>query len=190
LWVVAAVLWLPPVAFFTYEFWPITSNVSKIDVYKAMKPEDGHRFTDYYDVMASRLGGVNAVMPRIAQLQQDKNFMAASTKDQKGYLAYIDPDFAKASPLDQDAYLGHITGITGPTVDIGGHTVQFIQNIPQEDMNKTAGAYHPALRQILMRKRTAVVGSAFAFWVLAATALYAIGWAVWWVRSGFKMSTI
>jgi hypothetical protein len=141
--------------------------------------------------MASRLGGVSVEAPRITQLQQDKDFMAASIKDQKAYLKDTDPDFAKASPLDQDAYLGHITGVTGPTVEIDdGHTVQFIQNIPQEGMNKTAGAYYTALRQILMRSRAVVVSLAFAFWVIPAIVLYALGWAVHWVRSGFRTSTI
>jgi hypothetical protein len=56
LWVVAAVLWLLPVAFFTYELWPITSSVHKGDVYKVIEPEDGHRFTDYYELWRRGLG--------------------------------------------------------------------------------------------------------------------------------------
>jgi hypothetical protein len=189
LWVVAAVLWVLPVALFTYAWWPTAASISKDDVYYRMKPEDGHRLTDYYDVMASRLGGTNVVVPRIPQLQLDKDFMAASTKDQKAYLAHIDPDFAKASPLDQNAYLGHITGINGQLVDIDGHTVTFIRDIPQEDMNQTARAYDASLRQILTRKRAALLSKALAFWTLPAIALYALGLAVSWVRRGFSTPT-
>jgi hypothetical protein len=185
LWVLAAVLWLLPVILFSFAGWPTTAGISKADVYYRMKPDDGHRLTDYYDVMASRLGGTNAVTPRIAALQQDKDFLAGSTKDQKAYLSSIDPDFGKASPLDQNAYLGHITGITGPTVDIDGHSVQFIRDVPQEDMNQTARAYHTALRQILTHKRAALVGEVFAFWMIPAITLYALGWAIRWVRRGF-----
>jgi hypothetical protein len=190
LWVVVAVAWILPVLILSYELWPTTANISKGDVYTRMKPDDGHRLTDYYDVVATQLGWTNMVTPRIAELQQDKGFLAASTKDQKAYLSHIDPDFAKASSLDQNAYLGHITGITGPTVDIDGHTVQFIRDIPQEDMNQTARAYHAALRQILTRKRTALVGEEFALWMLPTISLYALGWAIRWVRRGFSTPTM
>lgn len=154
-----------------------------------MKPDDGHRLTDYYDVMASRLGGTNVMSPRIAALQEDKAFLAASPKDQKAYLMATDPDFAKSSPLDQNAYLGNVTGIKGPIVDIDGHDVQFVQAVSQEEMNQTAGAYYAALRQILTRKRVAFVGEAFALWAMPMIALFALGWAIRWVRRGFSTPT-
>ncbi len=188
LWVLATVLWSLPVILFSYAGWPATAGVSKADVYSRMKPDDGHRLTDYYDVTASRLGWTNVVTPRIAALQQDKAFLAASAKDQKAYLSDTDPHFAKASPLDQNAYLGNITGITGPIVDIDGHTVQFVQAVSQEDMNQTARAYHAALRQILTRKRAAFVGEALGLWLIPAISLYALGLAIRWVRRGFSTS--
>jgi hypothetical protein len=172
LWVLVAVLWLLPVIMFSYAGWPAAANISKDDVYHRMKPEDGHHLTDYYDVMASLRTDVET--PRVAALKQDKAFLAASAKDQKAYLSATDPDFAKASTLDQNAYLGNITGIKGPTVDIDGHTVQFIRDLPQEDMNQTARAYHGALRQILTRNRAVFVGEAFALWMIPVIALYAL----------------
>jgi hypothetical protein len=189
LWVLVTILWLLPVALFTYSDWPLAIGISKSDVYSRMQPEDGHRLTDYYDVMASRQGWTNVVELGITKLQQDKGFMAASIQDQKAYLAHIDADFAKASPLDQNAYLGHITGITGPTVDIDGHTVQFIQNVPQEDMNQTARGYDSVLRQILRRKRGVLFGQAVAFWLVPVISLYALGIAFRWVRRGFATAT-
>ena len=189
LWILVTVLWLPPVALLTYWDWPRAFGISKSDVYGRMKPDDGHRLTDYYDVMATRLGGTNVAVPRTTQLQQDKDFMTAPIKEQKAYLAYTDPDFAKASPLDQNAYLGHITGITGPTVDIDGHNVQFVQNVSQEEMNQTSRNYDSVLRQILRRQRAVVLGQAFAFWAVPAIALYAIGMACRWVRRGFATVT-
>jgi hypothetical protein len=187
LWVLATVLWLLTVILFNYASWPTTASISKGDVYFRMNPDDTHRLTDYYDVMASSFGwtNLNAVTSRITALKQDKDFLAASPKDQKAYLSYADPDFAKASPLDQNAYLGNITGVKGPTVDIDGHTVQFVQAVPQEDMNKTARAYHAALMQILRRKRAAFVGEALTVWMMPAIALYALGWGILWVRRGF-----
>jgi hypothetical protein len=187
--VVVAVMWLLPVVLFSYTDWPTAANVSKDDVYYQMKPDDGHRLTDYYDVMASRLGGTNVVAPRIAEMQQDKYFLAASPKDQKAYLSRIDPDFAKASSIDQNAYLGHITGITGPTADIDGHTVQFIQDVREEEMHQTTGAYHAALHRILRHKRAGFIGEALALWVMPLIALLALVYAIQWVRRGFSTST-
>jgi hypothetical protein len=186
LWVVAAVLWLLLVGVFTYELWPTAGSVQKGDVYDKMKPDDGHRLSDYYAVMASRRGSTNEVVPRISELQQDKAFLAASIKDQKAYLSAIDPDFAKASSVDQNAYLGHITGLTGPVVDIDGHTVTFIGDIPQQEMNQTGRAFYTALRGILAHRRATLIGEAFALWALPVIALFALGWAFRWVWRGFS----
>jgi hypothetical protein len=187
LWIVVAVMWALPVILFSYTSWPTTASISKGDVYFRMNPDDAHRLTDYYDVMAPSLGWTNeGVTKRIAELRQDKSFLAASPERQKTYLKDTDPDFAKASQLDQNAYLGNITGKTGPSVDIdGGHIIQFVQAIPKEDMTHTALAYQSALFQILRRKRAALVGQAFALWAIPIIALLAIGWAVRWVWHGF-----
>lgn len=190
LWVLLAALWLPPVALVGYELWPTTGSVPKADVYYQMKPEDGHRLTDYYDVMATRLGGTNVVTPRIAELQQDKEFLAASPNYQKAYLSQIDSDFAKASTLDQNAYLGHITGITGPVADVDGHTVTFIKDVPDEEMNQTARAYDAALRQILRRKRSVLLGEGLALYSVPVIGLYLLGFAVGWVRRGFRTTSV
>lgn len=44
------------------------------------------------------------------ELQQDKDFVAASPADQAAYLSDTDPDFKRASPADQTRYLAHVTG--------------------------------------------------------------------------------
>jgi hypothetical protein len=183
LWVLLVILWLLPVVLFSYGTWPTTGSIPKADVYKRLKPEDGRRLTDYYVVVAE--GWTDVVEPPDAEVQKDKNFMAASVEDQKAYLAHLYPDFAKASLTDQNAWLGRITGIMGPTVDIEGHSVTFVRDIPQNEMNQTARAYDAALKQILTRKRAVLVGWAFAFWALPAIALYALGFGVSWVRRGF-----
>ncbi|MGC1617551.1 MAG: hypothetical protein WA765_03580 [Candidatus Acidiferrum sp.] len=115
--------------------------------------------------------------------------MSASIQDQKAYLTHIDPNFAKASALDQNAYLGHITGITGPTVDVDGHTLQFVQNVPPGDMNQTARSYDSALRHILRHGRAVLIGQAWALWLMHAIAVYALGIAFGWVRGGFATTT-
>jgi hypothetical protein len=150
-----------------------------------MKPENGRQLIDYYDVVATQFGGTNVLNQKIIELQQDKDFLAASPKDQKAYLSHIDPGFAETSALDQNAYLAHITGLTGPSADIDGYTVQFVPGVIQEEQSKTIDGYRAALRRILMRKQAAFAGEAFASWIIPVVALYAFGWAVGWVRRGF-----
>lgn len=70
-----------------------------------------------------------------------------------------------------------------------GHVVQFIQNVPQEDMNQTARDYNSVLRQILRRKRAVLFGQAVAFWLVPVISLYALGIAFRWVRRGFATAT-
>lgn len=76
LWVVAVALWVLPIAFLTIADWPTTGSISQHDVSEGMKPEDRRWLSDNYDVMAVRQGGPSVVLPRIEQLQHDKNFMA------------------------------------------------------------------------------------------------------------------
>ena len=150
-----------------------------------MNPADGNRLIDYFDVVATQLGGTNVLNPKLLELQQDKDFLAASPKDQKAYLAHIDPDFAKASPVDQDHYLANITGLTGPSFDVEKNTLRFVPGVPQEDQNKTIGEYRASLRRILTLKRAAFASEAFAFWIVPAVALYVLGLGIAWVRRGF-----
>jgi hypothetical protein len=185
LWVVLVALWVPPVVFLTIADWPTTTTISRRDVSDRMKPEDRRRLSDNYDVMTARRGGPNVVLPRIGQLQHDKDFMAAPIEEQKAYLTANDPEFAKASVMEQNAYLGLVTGMTGPVADIDGHIVKFIRGIPEEDTNQTARAYDAALRRILARRRAVFFGRMLAFWALPAIVLYALGWAIGWVRRGF-----
>jgi hypothetical protein len=190
LWVVIAVLWMFPIALFTYGLWPTTANVSKHEVYMRIKPNVALRLADYYEVLAAQYGGTVVVVPRIAELRQDKEFMGASAKDQKAYLSHIDPDFAKASPLDQNAYLGQIIGITGPTVNIDGHTVQFVTGVSEDEMNETTRAYDAALRRVLALKRATLFGEAFGCWMIPVISVYAFGMAIQWVRRGFNTPKI
>ncbi len=186
LWVLLAVLWLLPVAFIAYELWPTAAFVSKGDVYARLKGEDGGRLIDFWDVVFTRLGGTKGELsPLMSRLQQDKDFLAASPEKQKAYLADVDPDFKKATPDNQNAYLGLITGRTGPSVEIDGTTLQFVADLPQQDMDHTKQAYHEGVRRILIHERAVVLAKAFAYWVIPAIAVYAMGLAIVWVRRGF-----
>jgi hypothetical protein len=185
LWVVVAILWILPVLVFSYELWPTTADILKGDVYMKMKPDDGKRLADYYDVVMTQLGSTSIPNPIIIKLQQDKDFLTASSKDQKAYLSHIDPNFAKASPLDQDSYLANITGVTGPSAKIDSYTLQFVPGVPQEDQDKTVGEYRAALRRVLSLKRVIFGSESFAWWIVPAIALYVIGLGIAWVRRGF-----
>ena len=77
----------------------------------------------------------------------------------------------------------------GETVNIGGHTVKFAQGLSENDMNKTAGTYYAVLRHLLAVKRAEFIGGAFVTWVVPVLGLYVLGWAVGWVRRGFRQAT-
>lgn len=186
LWVVLAVLWLLPVTFFTYEYWPRTADLSKTYVYMEMKADDGNRLLDYWDVVATALGGTNeGPTPLITRLRHDKGFLSSSPEDQRAYLLNVDPDFKKASPTDQNAYLGNITGRKGPSREVDGNRLEFVADVKAEEINKTTEAYDEIVRRNLMRWRASVFAKAFACWAIPVAALYALGWAFWWVRRGF-----
>jgi len=74
----------------------------------------------------------------------------------------------------------------GQPVEIGGHTLQFINGLSQEQMNHTAGEYYGLLRSTLAVRRAEFAGDAFALWIVPAVALYAVGWAIGWIRRGFS----
>jgi hypothetical protein len=79
--------------------------------------------------------------------------------------------------------------VEGRIVDItDGHTVQFLAGTSQGEMNQTTKAYYTGLRRVLTLKRATFVGEALASWLVPAFALYALGWAVGWVRRGFGVS--
>jgi hypothetical protein len=185
LWVALTVLWMLPNVFFAYSNWTILASVSKSDIYMKLKREDGERLTDYFDVIMTQLGGTNVDDQRVSELRKDKAFQAASLNDQKAYLTATDPHFAKASIVNQNAYLGIVTGRTGPIVDIDGQTVTFVQDLPQSDMDRTARAYDDTLKTILRHKRIEVLSRSIALWIGPSVGLYALGFAVVWVKRGF-----
>lgn len=74
----------------------------------------------------------------------------------------------------------------GPRVNIDGHTLQFRSAIAEQEMDKAAAEYYSALRQLVAAERKSRVGQTFAIWAVPAVALYAIGWALAWVRRGFR----
>jgi hypothetical protein len=185
LWLLLVIVWALPILAFAYSDWPTNANVTKGDIYMKMNPADGNRLIDYFDVVSTQLGGTNVLNPKVVELQQDKDFLAASPKDQKAYLAHIDPDFAKASSVDQDHYLANITGQTGPSVDVDRNTLRFVPGVLAEDQDKTIGAYRASLRKILTLKKASFAWEVFAFWIVPAVVLYMLGLGIAWVRRGF-----
>jgi hypothetical protein len=182
LWVVVAVVWMLPVLVLSYPLWPTITGVPKADVYIRMKPDDGRRLLDY-NPFAS-IGGIPDAPKGITQVPSGNDPFAAygGAALQNGQPLRLPPG---ATLVPEFTDIRPLPGNEGPVVDIDGHTVQFKKNIPQEDMNQTARAYDSILRHILALKRMAFVGEALASWMVPAVALYALGWAIGWVRRGF-----
>ena len=211
LWTLVAVLWLLPVAFFSYDLWPTTGNVSKYDVYMRLKHDDFSRLSDYYDVIATHLGGTNLGYPLAPFERTLPRLPAGASLAKGGTFDFLGARGAGYSDDEIVKYLSHTRNFdlqgalkagssksevinrlsnqavgVEPTVEIAdGHTLQFLAGLSQEDMNQTAKAYYTDLRRILLLRRMALLGEAFALWTISAIALYALGWAFGWVRRGF-----
>jgi hypothetical protein len=221
LWVVAAVVWLPPILACSYLLWPTGAEVSNADIYKRMKADDAKRLLDYYDVVAAQSGGAPAPLTEghgqytAADIDWSKTTdngsgqplnrqgAAAPSKaidfsDLGGKLVSPPPsnstplfDMSKAKPINQGQPFDpnqpyqSASAPSTPVVEIDGHTLQFINGVSRKEMNETAASYHTALVRVLTGRRAAFVGEAFALWIVPAVALYALGFAVGWVRRGF-----
>lgn len=187
LWVVVVMVGLLPVVALTYMFWQTaTANVAPGDVYLRMKPEEGRPLVGYLDC-EEEAHSINQL-----DLPDDKDFLAAAPEDQKAYLAYAlrgEPTFTKLSPLDRNACIANIiyfeSGRSGPVIDTGRYELRFAPDVSLEDQRKTVAAFDAALRRIVLSKRSVFVAKAFASWLTAGVALYALGWAIAWVRRGF-----
>jgi hypothetical protein len=77
----------------------------------------------------------------------------------------------------------------GQVADIAGHFVRFSTGVSREDMDRTAKAYTMSLRHILRVKRAAIAGETAGLWAVPLVILYALGWAVAWVKRGFIVAT-
>jgi hypothetical protein len=191
LWiVVVVVLLLPVTVLITHGFWPtpIANNIWEGDVFARMKPDDGRRLSSYPDCDKETA----AIYSASPALSEDKEFVVASTEDQRAYLKYLlrnDANFGKTSLPDQNACLAIIsyflTGRSGSVVNVEGYQLRFVPDISEVDQNKTIAAYRAILWHMLLPKRVALVGEAFAARLTAAVALYTLGWAIAWVRRGF-----
>jgi hypothetical protein len=108
-----------------------------------------------------------------AQMQPDHVQKFASAQGVRGEGEDITDLFNKA-------------GQSRTTVEVGGHTLTFRADVSSEDMNRVGGEYYAALRRVLSIRRSTFVGEAITAWIIPPAALYALGWAVAWIRRGFK----
>jgi hypothetical protein len=67
-----------------------------------------------------------------------------------------------------------------------GHQVYFLYGVPPEEMNQITRTYALILHHILSTKRAAFTVKMFGFWMVPTMGLYLAGWAIAWVRRGFR----
>lgn len=76
---------------------------------------------------------------------------------------------------------------TGPTVTASNdHPLFFRGGVTDAEANIVAAQYNDVLRTEAMKRGSALVGAALAVWLSLCAALYAVGWAIGWIRRGFK----
>ena len=67
--------------------------------------------------------------PSAADLQNDRDFLAAPPEQKAAYLASVDPDFAKASAEDRKAYLDHVAPPPQPAKSISTRIGDFSRDV-------------------------------------------------------------
>ena len=77
------------------------------------------------------------------------------------------------------------TPAPGETVEIDEHVVQFNEGLTEDRLNQASKDYYDVLRDLLLRERATFAGQLVAVWAFPALGLYALGWAIAWVRRGF-----
>lgn len=209
LWIVVAATWLMPVIVFSYELWPTTANVSKDEVYARLKPDYGRRLSDY--IATSQSGGTVRIdfskyvspdqsgwvpdwVPDNPTLgpgapQSDANASSTLPSPPPGHTLdtprrgqYTDADIDKPKATGK----GQPLTVVSSEMDIDGHKVQVYEGVSPDEVNQTVRAYTAILRHLLNVKRASFIGMVFALWMVPMIAFYLAGWAIAWVRRGFR----
>ena len=157
LWVLTIGLWALVVAFFAWGLWPRAGTVST--------------------------AGSVSTGEVIARMDQEELAMLSTAALARTFGGRL---------LDEDGRV--LPDVDIEMVDIGGHNVWFASDLSSSDRDHFAGRFSDALTNILDSKRRAlaprrraVATQALAWWAIPALAVYALGWAVGWVRRGFHL---
>jgi hypothetical protein len=94
------------------------------------------------------------------------------------------PDGIRPPDLDPD-----FIPDPGERVEVGGHDLMFaVTGMSAEDQNRASQAYYEALQQVVKTTQRNFALLVTAVWLGSTAALYAFGWAIAWIRRGFRPS--
>jgi hypothetical protein len=182
LWIVVSVLYLVAVLAIGYLNWPTFERTWHQDDFIAQMPEEARKhvvasYPSKFDARDDRSSYVRAVMPNGAVLvirgTVDPRLATARTR----YLEYKKLSDAELAPV------------------LRAKSPEYADLLPDsfvadEDMDKTVNAYGAVLERATRAARWSFGWHAALAWVIPCALLYVLGWAVAWVRRGFRQSVI
>jgi hypothetical protein len=169
LWAVAMVLWALPVLFVTYLDWPIARNISDKDVLKRMNPADARQLADA------------ATAPRLFEADRsrlDKIVHQMETNGESSTNIQTVVDDFKQMHAKPEVVI----------VDDDGTEHVFPPGFDPKRGAAIVRGQVSGLHMVLRLRRAALAGQALASWAIVAAVVYALGWAVAWIRRGFAGS--
>jgi hypothetical protein len=202
LWVVLAALWMLPVFWMTYALWPTSMDVVERDIENRMSPTNLSRLrsVDEPDPSLPSSGvtrsepepagwslvlerniitpdGVTHHFPIEATLDQVQAALKSETHGRSGSEVSFSPEQVRPVTLPL---------AVSATVAVEGHRrLNFPEGTSENDMLRTAGEYNAVFWRILALNRATFVSEMAGWCALPAAVVYALGWAIGWVRRGF-----
>jgi len=164
LWVIVSVLWLVVVTLFSYLLWPtVSSGTLHSTAYDQLPREMQLKFFDPLSfLLEKRVGTTDPETERLAN-------------------EWVAKQWGLPFPeKPEDA---------GISVNASGHVFTFRSGVTQTEAEEMAHKYVKLVHRALADARQEGVRAgrtAFFVWVVPCLALYGLGWAIAWVRGGFR----
>jgi hypothetical protein len=176
LWIVVSVLYLLSVVVLTAIFWPTFETTEHQEEFIARMPQDARMlvvasYASEWSAREDRRGFVH-IMPNRAVLLLQGAADPRLVGIRKKYPEYNDlSDAELVSRLR--AKFPEYADLAAPVIADG-------------DIQKVVTAYFGVVQQATRTARWSIAKIALLAWLIPCVALYAFGWAVAWVRRGFR----
>ena len=164
LWILVSVLWLVVVALFSYLLWPtVSSDTVHSIVYDQLPREMQLKLFDPFSFLSEKPVGITD--PEAERLANE----------------WVAKQWGLPFPEKlEDA---------GITINVSDHVLTFRTGVTQAEAEEVAHKYVELLHRALAaarHERVQAARTAFLVWVVPCVMLYALGWAIAWVRRGFR----
>jgi len=181
LWVVLSALWLVVVVGFTVFLWPTSKTMWHRDEFIRRMPADAraHVAASYSSKWQARedRSGVHQLLPNGAVL------IVRGTPDPR--LAAVRKKYPQYNDLTDSQLASALRAKFPEYADLASDDF-----VADEDVRKVVQAYFDVVEDATRAARWSAIGSAVLIWLAPCFGLYILGWAVAWVRRGFRASVV